>query len=507
MLGPNIQKSDVDNTDFHIIPDYAPILNTLNIEDRRKMLELLEEKVLRARRKFIDNFYPISGELRRELYPKQLTFYHAGAEFKLRLFMAANRVGKTYAAAYEIACHVTGIYPEWWIGKKFIHPQNWWVCGVDSKVILSMLQPLFLGKVGELGTGMIPYDCLDMPTIKDAQKADTPISIFRIKHSSGAMSSIEFKSYESGREAFQSWEGCIWLDEEPPLSIYTECLMRTMGDYIMLITFTPLKGPTDTILNFLDGATYHEGPIGIGKHVTMCDWDDVPHLSEQDKKILLAATPPWLREARSKGIPQMGSGAIYQVAWENVSCKRFEIPKHWKRYSGLDVGNKTAAIWFAIDPGTNIHYAYYEYFVVGERPKIHAASLVVPGRWIPMAIDTAAHSRSQTDGENLFEIYKSAEGLNIHNADKSVESGLYTCWERLSNGKVKIFDDLKRFQEEYQKYRKDEKGQVVKKDDHMMDAFRYAQMTGVDLAINEMDSIPAPYIGISPQYQIKERFR
>ncbi len=464
-------------------------IDNMSDEDMIELLELLEAKETVERRRYKDTFFPDTGDLRRELYKKQMLFFEAGSEFKLRLLMAANRVGKTFAAAFEITCHVTGEYPHWWKGKRFSQPQNWWVCGVDSKVIVGTLQPLFLGKVGEFGTGMIPYESIDFKTIKDAQKADTPITLFKVKHKSGAYSSIEFKSYESGRDSFQSFAGNIWLDEEPPLPIYSECLMRTMGDYIMLITFTPLKGPTDTILNFLEGKTTHEGPMGLGKHVTMCDWDDVPHISENDKKILLAATPPWLRDARSRGIPQMGSGAIFQVAWDDVKTKRFEIPGHWKRYAGMDVGNKTAAIWFAISPENGVHYGYNEYYREGQLPVVHAESIKMPGKWIPIAIDSAAHGRSQIDGQNLFEMYENY-GLNLTNANKSIESGLYTCWDRLNSGKVRIFDDLVHFAEEYQTYRKDEKGNVVKKNDHIMDSFRYAQMTGYDMAINEMEAKP-----------------
>jgi phage terminase large subunit-like protein len=461
----------------------------LTEEENLELLELLELDQLIQKRNRIDTFFPDDGPLRRELYKKHLNFYNAGSEYKLRLLMAANRVGKTVAAVIEIVFHITGEYPNWWTGKRFQFSQNWWVCGVDSKVILGTLQPLFLGPVGDFGTGMIPYDCLDFDTLKDAQKADTGISMFRVKHSSGTMSSIEFKSYESGRESFQSFAGNIYLDEEPPLPIYSECLMRTMGDYIMLITFTPLKGPTDTILNFLEGATYHEGPVGVGKHVTMCDWDEVPHISENDKEVLLAATPPWLREARSRGIPQMGSGAIYQIPIKDIQVKRFEIPSHWKRYAGMDVGNKTAAIWFAISPDNGKHYAYNEYYREGQLPSVHAETISLPGNWIPIAIDHAAHGRSQIDGKNLFDMYEDL-GLKLHNADKSVETGIYTVWELLSNGTLKVFDDLARFAEEYQKYRKDEKGNIVKKEDHILDAFRYAIMTGRDKAINKMEATP-----------------
>lgn len=475
-----------------------------DIEDQLELLELLEARQTLLQRNKLQSYYPNTGPLRRELYKKHTQFYDAGLKYKLRLFMAANRIGKTVCAAYEIACHVTGVYPEWWTGKRFTGPNKWWVCGVDSKNILTLLQPMFLGPVNDFGTGMIPYDTLDFDTLKDAKKADTPISVFRVRHSSGAYSSIEFKSYESGRLSFQSWEGNVYLDEEPPLDIFTECLMRTMGDYIMLVTFTPLKGPTDTILNFLEGKTYTEGPVGEGKYVVMASWDDVPHLTEQDKKILLASTPPWLRESRSKGIPQMGSGSIYQVSWDDISVDRFEIPPHWKRYAGMDVGNKTAVVWFAIDPSTGTNYAYYEYYREGELPSVHVQGIAPLGKWVPISIDSAAHGRSQIDGQNLFDMYKEL-GLDLHNANKSIETGLYTVWEMLSTGRLKVFKDLKKFQEEYQMYRKDEKGKVVKVNDHVMDAARYGIMTGRDLAINQMEYTAANQPHKTPQVSTQYR--
>ena len=486
----------------------------LTDEEKLELIELLTEKEKRRVQRKIDSFFCETGPNNRELYPKIMDFFKAGKDHKFRLLMAGNRVGKTLAAAFEITCHVTGSYPDWWEGRRYAFPQNWWVAGVDSKIILSVLQPMFLGTVNDFGTGMIPHDCLDFDTIKDARKADTPIGIFRIKHISGGFSSIEFKSYESGRESFQSFNGCIWLDEESPLPIYQECVMRTThtgGEQpCLLMTFTPLKGVSDTIKNYFEGKSFSEtGTIGVSKYVVRASlMTDAPHVPEIERQIILANTPPWARDARLYGIPQHGAGAIYPIPLQDILVKRFEIPKHWKRYAGMDVGNKTAAIWFAISPDNGTHYGYHEYYREGELPSVHTESIAGPGKWVPIAIDHAAHGRSQIDGKNLFDMYTEL-GLTLHNADKSVEAGLYTCWERLSNGKIKIFNDLKRFQEEYLIYHKDEQGRVVKKDDHLMDAFRYAQMTGVDLATNEQ--LARPDIGqpkwVSPHYRVQPMIR
>lgn len=485
----------------------------MTLEEAIELLAIHEELQRRSRMRAIDGYFLDEGPLRRELYSKHLEFFEAGSSHKLRLFMAANRVGKTFAAAFEISCHLTGQYPEWWKGKRFTLNNNWWICGVDNDLVRDVLQTILLGPIGEFGSGMIPGESLDFDSLKEAKKADTSVGTFRVLHSSGAYSGVTFKSYESGRKAFQSANVSIWLDEEPPLPVFTECLLRTMdtgkGDSpILMMTFTPLLGLSETVLSFLEGDTFTEGNVlnkegdRTGKYVVRCGWEDVPHLTEVDKRILLASIPPWARDARTKGIPQMGAGAIYPIPWTEIAVKRFEIPKHWKRFAGMDVGNKTAAIWFAISPDNGTIYAYHEYYREGELPSVHVQGIAVPGKWIPIAIDHAAHGRSQIDGENLFDMYKDL-GLKLHNANKAVETGLFLVWELLATGRLKIFDDLQKFKEEYLLYRKDEKGRVIKERDHLMDSTRYGLMTGRDLAKNEREAMPSVSTGysVSPQYR------
>ncbi len=52
------------------------------------------------------------------------------------------------------------------------------------------------------------------------------------------------------------------------------------------------------------------GQVTETKYTVMAGWDDVPHLDERTKRKLLASTQPYLRDARSKGIPSLGTGAI-----------------------------------------------------------------------------------------------------------------------------------------------------------------------------------------------------
>jgi Terminase RNaseH-like domain len=218
------------------------------------------------------------------------------------------------------------------------------------------------------------------------------------------------------------------------------------------------------------------------KACVMVSWEDVPHLTEEQKKTILAGIPAWQRDSRTKGTPQLGAGAIYQVPESDIVCAPIPIPPHWPRSFGMDVGwNRTAVVWTAIDRDSDTVYQYDEYYRGQAEPSVHAAAIRRRGLWIPGAIDPAAHGRSQKDGEQLFEIYQKL-GLNIENAVNAREAGVYAVWERLSQGSYKIFSSCQNTLAEYRLYRRDERGQIVKANDHLMDAMRYNVMTGLSRA-------------------------
>lgn len=219
------------------------------------------------------------------------------------------------------------------------------------------------------------------------------------------------------------------------------------------------------------------GEITSSRYTVTCGWDDVPHLDEKTKAELLESTMPYLRDARSKGIPSLGSGAIYPIPVSEIICDPFRIPDHWKRGYGLDVGwKRTAAIWIAEDPLDGTRYAYAEYYRGDAIPSIHAEAIKLRGDWILGAIDPASRGRGQDDGQRLFEQY-AALGLNLVPADNSVDAGIYQLWSRLETQRFKVFNTLQNFLAEYRIYRRDEKGRIVKENDHAMDAGRYANST------------------------------
>lgn len=204
------------------------------------------------------------------------------------------------------------------------------------------------------------------------------------------------------------------------------------------------------------------------KYVLYAGWDDVPHLDEQTKADLLASYPPHEREARARGEPALGSGAIYPVAESEIICDPFAIPPYWPRCFGLDVGwKRTAAVWLAHDRAVDVVYAYTEHYRGEAEPSVHASAIKARGEWVPGVIDPAARGRQQADGKQLFAMYVGL-GLDLTLANNEVEAGIYSVWERLSTGRLKIFSTLQNLRAEYRQYHRDEKGKVVKEHDHCL---------------------------------------
>jgi hypothetical protein len=238
--------------------------------------------------------------------------------------------------------------------------------------------------------------------------------------------------------------------------------------------------------------------ITPSKYRVDAGWDDVPHLDAATKAKLLRETMPYLRDARSKGIPSLGAGAIYPVPESEIIVDPFPIPRHWPKCYGLDVGwNRTAAIWLALDKNVDCAYAFTEHYRGQAEPSIHARAIKARGDWIPGAIDPASLGSSQKDGETLINLYR-LEGLSLTSANNKLqgeEGGLFAVWERLSTGRLKIFKTCQNLLNEYRFYRRDENGKIVKEDDHLMDALRYAVMTGLLIAKVQPAQTFAPNFG------------
>lgn len=473
--------SRLDTLTKSLVDVYA---NALDEQQKKELLEALDVLANDAKYNVFNNTFPKKGKLCADNYPKHIDFFSAGADYDQRCFLAGNRVGKTIAGAFEATCHATGIYPDWWQGKRYNKPIMIWVGGDTALTCRDIIQQKLLGDIGDFGSGMIPKD--KIIETKTRRNVPDAIETIRVQHVSGGVSTIVLKTYEQGRIAWQGTEvDFIWIDEECPEDVYGEALIRLMTTKgSIILTFTPLNGLTPLVLSFMDNDQNSEAEHK--RYVANCTWSDVPHLDDETIAKMLSATPPNLREARSKGIPTVGDGAIYPLPIEQVTVDDFKIPKHFVKAYGMDVGwNCTAAVFGAWDRDNDIIYIYSEHKQGQADPTVHASAIRSRGKWMRGAIDPASRASSQKDGEKLFEMYvksvdKGGGGLNLVFAANAVEAGIFEVWNRLQSGRLKIFKSCTQLIREYGLYhRKD--GKIVKNNDHLCDCTRYLVMAEASL--------------------------
>lgn len=433
-------------------------------------------------------------------HPKHLEFHNLGKVAKERLFLAANRIGKTMACSLEVCMHLTGNYPDWWKGHKYDRAINVWVGGVSSKEVYGILERRYFEGVA----GEDPWIHPDL--VLSRNRMD---HTYRILHKTGRISILRFKTYEQGRESWQG-EKCdlIHLDEEPPLNIYTEALMRLMAtsdDHygMMMVSATCLfwsefvQNFTNDVIDAVDEngrpaskqVLRPSGDVRNSRVYIMAGWDDAPHISDEEQTRFKSAIPAHELEARSKGVPSIGSGMVYPVSESVITYEPFDLPSHYYYVAGMDFGWKdpTALVFMAIDMDTSNMYVFHEYSLSEHTPKQHLMMLSegVPAKyinWIPIVHDPAGGASSQKDGESLIHLYSKAGLSKMHKANNSREAGAQTVLQALQNGRLKISKNCPKILSELRMYARDEKGKIKDGNDHLLDALRYAVMSGSEVA-------------------------
>lgn len=409
-------------------------------------------------------------------YPKQREFHDAGATYRQRLLMAANQVGKTWAAGFELAMHATGEYPEWWRGRRWERAIVGWAAGVTGESTRDNPQRILLGRPGAWGTGAIPKQSI-IDTSASRGLADA-VDTIQVRYKTGEVSSIQLKSYEKGRE---KWQGetldFVWFDEEPPPDIYTEGLTRTNATNGMtLITFTPLLGMTEVVTRFLI-----EKPPGT--HVTTMTIEDAEHYTQEQRLQIIASYPEHERKARTQGIPQLGSGRVFPIDEDEIKVEPFAIPADWPQLAGMDFGwdHPSAASRLAWDRDSDCIYVTACHRAKQQTPVLFAGAVKPWGAWLPWAWPHDGLQHDKGSGVQLAAQYR-AQGLKmlgIHaqfeDGSNGLEAGIAEMLDRMQTGRLKVFSHLADWFEEFRIYhRKD--GLIVKERDDILSSTRYGIM-------------------------------
>lgn len=418
------------------------------------------------------------------LYPWQFRFVMETANNVACMLMAANRVGKTRTGLVIDAMHLTGDYPDDWPGSKFDFPPLVWLLGYSMEKTRDLLQKVLFGTFegGKWTGGLITADLILGHT--SAGGTVGAMREMRVRHKSGGVAICQFWSYSQGQHAIMGDSvDFAHIDEEPQdKQIFPQVLTRLAtgnrghgGN--MILTFTPENGRTELVLQFMDDPQ-------PGMYMQRATWADAPHLTEKTKELLLGMYPEWQRDMRTKGMPLMGSGLIFDVGDSEFKCDPFEIPDHWWLINGMDFGwdHPQAHVQIAHDRDEDVFYVTHAWKKSRTVPAMAWDAIKPWAQGVPTSWPSDGLQSEKSSGRQQRDAYQDAgwqmlpEHATWTNGGVGVEAGLVDIYARMQNGKFKVFSNLHEWFDEKLNYHRDEDGKIVKVRDDLLSATRYAIM-------------------------------
>lgn len=207
-----------------------------------------------------DQLYTTEEE--RKKYAKHMEVFRLGAKQNNRIIATDYRVGATVGIGwFEVACHLTGNYPDWWEGKRFKDPVHFVVATTTNRVVRDVMQK-----------GL--SDIIPIKHVRYRPGIGGLIDVATVEHVSGNVSRLQFKSYE-GRGTLRGIRpDGFWFDEQAPAEWLEEVDRALMLDPDRLFLYT--KKPD-----------FH----------LFVSWDDAAHLTADMKAQMRITLPPFMLRA------------------------------------------------------------------------------------------------------------------------------------------------------------------------------------------------------------------
>ena len=442
-------------------------------------------------------------------YPWQRDAIRMTKDNRVVGLIAANQVGKSETAMSIVACLSTGIIPDWWQGRKYDRPVKIMVAGVDSNHSKNVLMDKLIGTnnwrmKNERGSGQIPRDFIIEESAVTVRGDD--LSSIKIKHVSGQMSEIIFRSYSQGREAAQGFQAdIIVIDEQPNDDFWSEALVRTAatGGFVVC-SFTPLKGLTGLVEQLMQlqpvsgapsdafGPKYRQDSSWA---MVRASWDDITHISEVDKEQLRKGFAAYEADARMFGMPIAGHGRIFPHQRETILYDPREtiVPERFEHLIGIDIGHgqgrdPSAAVLVAWDTTEDIVYVREANLESTDTTNQLSKLIMRTEHRCPVAWPSDAGRQSMNADASVAEQLRNLDVdllgkpfVNPKGADGKRNNfkapGIQEINQRFSEGRLKISISCDDLLKEIENYSYTESGKIQDGKDHCIDAMRYAVMS------------------------------
>ncbi|EMC1489671.1 terminase family protein [Salmonella enterica] len=468
----------------------------LNLPDdeRREMLERLETYTNYYNYNRIELFKP---------YTYQREFMDAGKDYHIRYLRAGNRTGKTFSAAAEFTYHITGNYPEWWNGARIEGGgHTFWAVGITLDSVATVIQKELFGTqdiraFDLVGTGTIPRENILIK--KEGWESDGPrLRTCSIRHKSGRLNHLKFMGSENTDIMMGQKCQIIWIDEQPinAMDVFTKCTTRLINALgpgksgYMMITATPERGMRDLDRHFQNDV---KGEL----YIKPASWDDCPHFTPEMIETELAKYPKWQHEMRRRGIPVLGTGAVFDIDDDSLKLMEVSPGADWDCLAACDFGETVDASVIAVavrNPHTDQYYLIDTFYFDKDRSPGNMANQLLakyPGITVIRPHDhPALANQLRTFGVDVQQApFRNPPAASLRAFKSSqetgsaidIEVGLDEMRLMMSEGRLKILTRCKEWFKEKAEYFYDinkNTGKVKKKGaDHAIDASRYAFMS------------------------------
>lgn len=447
-----------------------------------------------------------------EPYDYQNKWYEASKHYRQRYLSASNRIGKSYGEAMAFAQHVTGLYRPDWPGVKIEETGTYWCVGISQDAVNNVLAKELLGvsdcrNLEMLGTGAIPRECINIESMaKDGQRC---ISV-RIKHVSGKENTIMFYA-STQNESVMMGQTClyVWFDEQMPneTDLYNQAVTRTLTTKgHICVTATPELGPSDLWRKFSEDAS--------GKlYFQNATWGDCPHITEDDIEEIRASCSKAKFEMRSKGLPILGEGAVFDFSEDDINSSLIvqdvqEKPYKYKVIWGCDFGyastesaDPSTLVLCAWDKEEDVIHVIKEWNSKADLSKDALANMppymaqIIKDSEFPNAPLIVPHDGTKgIEGTNTtrlaefrklginvlpevfsipYQLHSGAMGAPKH--PRSLDWTIGYCQMGFHKGQLKLnVKKLPELMKEYRLYQYKDNGKPIDKNNHHLDAMRYA---------------------------------
>jgi len=296
--------------------------------------------------------------------------------------------------------------------------------------------------------------------------------------------------------------GLVHMEEASGIkrSIYDQLLTRIRDPYVKNKMFAVCSNPDLGWIKevFVDNEKrknpLHPEHEDFNQHITTYIWETAlnEYLPDDFIEINSKGKPEWWIKRYLKGSFEHSEGMVYPN-FANTITEPFDIPNTWERFVALDHGlrNPTATLFGAIDPDNGIAYIYQEYYEPNRTVPEHVRHIKPMVEQIPlgklrfMVIDPSARNKSDPiNGKSVQSLYQEY-GLFFTEANNSIEAGLLKVNSYVDNSKLKVFNTCVNIIKEGLNYKfpeitmdndKNLDEKPIKRNDHAMDALRYALM-------------------------------